>query len=61
MKKNKIKQANYRLPETLIEDVKELSEKTGTSQTQIVVDGIQLRVKTLKARLARREQAAATA
>jgi len=61
MKKKESKPASYRLPKALLGELKEVSEKTEISQTKIVQDGIQLRLKTLKARLARREEVAVPA
>lgn len=56
MKKDKNIQANYRLPESLLNDLKEVAEATQVSQAHIVKEGIQTRVKRLKAVIERRQK-----
>jgi hypothetical protein len=56
MKTNKKVQTNYRLPESLFNELKEVSEKTQLSQTQIVKQGVEARVRQLKKVIARRRE-----
>lgn len=48
MKKEKTKQANYRLPESLLRDLKFVSEHREESQTEIVETAVQSKVARLK-------------
>lgn len=56
MTKDKNIQANYRLPESLLNDLKEVAEATQTSQSLIVKEGVQARVRRLKAMVERRQK-----
>jgi hypothetical protein len=56
MKREKTRQANWRLPETLLDELREVSEKTETPLTDIVRSGLQERVNRLKAKIAREER-----
>lgn len=59
MKKEKNIQANYRLPESLLNDLKEVADATQVSQSQIVKEGVQDRVNRLKKNLERRQRSVA--
>ena len=48
MDKDKLKQANFRLPEQLLEDLREVSKKDKDSQADIARKGIADKVKKLK-------------
>lgn len=56
MKTNKKIQTNYRLPEALFNDLKEVSEATQVSQTQIVKQAVETRVRQLKQVIKRRRE-----
>jgi hypothetical protein len=57
MKKAKTIQANYRLPESLLSDLKEVSEAAEIPQTQLVREGIEARVRRAKRVIERRQNA----
>lgn len=50
MSKEKTKQANFRLPESLLDDLQKLAEQTPHSQTDIVTKGVRQQVRRLKAK-----------
>ena len=54
MKKEETKQANWRLPVTLIEELQEVVEETGGSQTELVREAIQQKVARKKRQLERK-------
>jgi hypothetical protein len=57
MKKAKTIQANYRLPEALLTDLKEVAEAAEIPQTQLVREGIEARVRRAKRVIERRQNA----
>jgi hypothetical protein len=57
MKKAKTIQANNRLPESLLSDLKEVSEAAEIPQTQLVREGIEARVRRAKRVIERRQNA----
>lgn len=57
MKKDKTVQANYRLPVSLLRDLKEVAETVEVSQTQLVKDALEARVRRAKRVIARRQEA----
>jgi predicted DNA-binding protein len=57
MKKAKTIQANYRLPESLLSDLKEVSEAAEIPQTHLVREGIEARVRRAKRVIERRQNA----
>ena len=57
--KKPTKQANFRLPEHLLEELQEVAETLDTTQTEIVKKGVERRIKEIKARLPKLEEAAA--
>lgn len=58
MKKQRNKQANYRLPETLLNDLREVAEETQMPQSLIVRTGVQEKINRLKTQIQRRKQKA---
>jgi hypothetical protein len=56
MAKEKTRQANYRLPESLLSDLYEVSERADIPVTNIVRGGIRERVNRIKSKLAKEEQ-----
>lgn len=56
MRKPKTRQANWRLPEPLLRDLRDLAQKTDTPLTDIVRSGLQERVNRLKSRLAKEQR-----
>ncbi len=56
MKKEPTLQANFRLPESLLSDLKFVSEETEETQTDIVRDSLQVKVETLKKRIQRKKE-----
>jgi hypothetical protein len=54
--KEKTKQANYRLPESLLSDLAEVAEEIKTPQTSIVTAAVQARVVSLKKQIERRKE-----
>lgn len=58
MKKQQNKQANYRLPETLLNDLREVAEETQMPQSLIVRAGVQEKINRLKTQIQRRKQKA---
>ena len=56
MKKTKTKQANYRLPEELLNDLQEVSEAVEVSQTQLVREAVEARVRRAKRVIERRQE-----
>lgn len=56
MKKDKNIQANYRLPESLLTDLKAVADAVQLPQTQIVKEGVETRIRTLKRVIERRQK-----
>jgi hypothetical protein len=57
MKREKTKQKNFRLTESLIEDLEKVTDELpGTTLTDIAVTGIGARVRTLKKRIEQRKE-----
>lgn len=56
MKKENTTQVNWRLPESLVEELKAVVEETGESQTQIVREGIQQKVARKKRQIERQKE-----
>jgi hypothetical protein len=56
MAKEKTRQANWRLPESLLSDLREVAEKAEIPVTDVVRGGLRERVNRLKSKLAREEQ-----
>lgn len=48
MSKEKNKQANFRLPEPLLDDLQKVADKSGDSQTDIVKKAVRQQVNRLK-------------
>lgn len=62
MKREKTKQKNFRLPESLIADLELVTEELpDTTLTDIAVTGIGARVRTLKKRIEQKKEAEAVA
>lgn len=61
MNKETKKQANFRLPGELMDDLKQVSEATNDSQTEIVRKAIEQKLNRIKNGLQKKQQAAAVA
>lgn len=56
MKKEEKIQANYRLPKSLLSDLKSVAEETGENQTTIVRESLQTKVQSLQRKIQKRKE-----
>lgn len=56
MKREKTTQANYRLPASLLSDLKFVSDEIAEPQTAIVKAAVETRIKVLKRKIERRNE-----